>query len=341
MRQLRSRSIYFSPRSYPTLLKWIRHKGSPITINGQLTHEVLNGEVIVKNPIDRLAMSPGRRMNVGFAVAEWLAMMTGRDRVDFFTPHIKDYAVYSDDSIHIAGAYGPRIQPGGAWSIKKPNQIRALVDLLHNDLNSRRAVLSVYDGKIDLFDEKKTNTPCTMTLQFLYRDQFLHMIVSMRSADIVRGLTYDLFAFSMIQEFVARQLEVELGWYLHRAGSLHLYDLDIPFESAMATKRWARTMDTMPTLEWEDIELAATLMDGIDTPHNDNFHLASIKLPQYLKNLVSISRSFVMRHKNPVESSLCYYECKDLTLRHLIRWRLSEIGVLKPWSVNSEEQSND
>jgi thymidylate synthase len=52
------------------------------------------------------------------------------------------------------------------------------------------------------------------------------MIVFMRSNDAYRGLPHDIFAFTMLQEIIARSLEVELGTYKHSVGSLHLYDYD-------------------------------------------------------------------------------------------------------------------
>jgi thymidylate synthase len=74
----------------------------------------------------------------------------------------------------------------------------------------------------DVIKETK-DIPCTLNLQFLLRDNKLNMIVNMRSNDIIWGLPYDLFVFTNMQEVVANTLGVELGWYLHRPGSLHLY----------------------------------------------------------------------------------------------------------------------
>lgn len=70
--------------------------------------------------------------------------------------------------------------------------------------------------------------PCTTTLQFLPRKGKLHMIATMRSNDVFRGLPGDVFAFTFIQEVVARMLGLEVGIYSHFVGSLHLYDDDQP-----------------------------------------------------------------------------------------------------------------
>ncbi|GBG02328.1 hypothetical protein AZSI13_16550 [Azospira sp. I13] len=48
----------------------------------------------------------------------------------------------------------------------------------------------------------------------------------MRSNDAFKGLPHDIFAFTLIQELIARSLDVELGNYKHSVGSLHLYDED-------------------------------------------------------------------------------------------------------------------
>jgi hypothetical protein len=52
----------------------------------------------------------------------------------------------------------------------------------------------------------------------------------MRSADAVWGLTYDLFSFTLLQEMMLNELrssgmdDLELGEYIHTAGSLHIYE---------------------------------------------------------------------------------------------------------------------
>lgn len=48
----------------------------------------------------------------------------------------------------------------------------------------------------------------------------------MRSNDAYLGLPHDIFAFTMLQEIVARSLKVEVGWYKHAVGSLHLYSVN-------------------------------------------------------------------------------------------------------------------
>jgi thymidylate synthase len=46
----------------------------------------------------------------------------------------------------------------------------------------------------------------------------------MRSNDLLWGTPYDVNGFCFIQEMLASWLGVELGNYIHQAGSMHLYE---------------------------------------------------------------------------------------------------------------------
>jgi thymidylate synthase len=68
------------------------------------------------------------------------------------------------------------------------------------------------------------DVPCACTLQFLLRSGSLDAVVYMRSNDVVWGLPYDVFLFTMLQEMLAVSLGVKVGTYFHTVASLHLYE---------------------------------------------------------------------------------------------------------------------
>lgn len=70
---------------------------------------------------------------------------------------------------------------------------------------------------------------CTLSLHWFIRENKLHLIVSMRSNDVILGFTNDVFQFTMLQEAMMLELrktypELGLGNYYHNAGSMHIYD---------------------------------------------------------------------------------------------------------------------
>ena len=128
----------------------------------------------------------------------------------------KMYPNFSDDKVTVNGAYGDRIF-GGKFS-----QWEQVKNILSTDPDSRQAVISIYQPR-DLFISS-SDIPCTCVLQYFIRNGKLNAITYMRSNDIYLGLPYDIFSFTMLQEMLAVELNVELGTYTHMVGSLHIYE---------------------------------------------------------------------------------------------------------------------
>jgi thymidylate synthase len=165
------------------------------------------------NPRARLSRSESRG-KVFSALGELLWYLSGSNATDQITHYISQYSRYDEGGI-VFGAYGPRLRGG-------MDQLATVVGLLRDRPTTRRAVIQIFDGA-DLLEPHK-DVPCTCTLQFLNREAGLDLIVYMRSNDVFIGLPHDVFCFSMIQELVARSIGVDVGQYIHVAGSLHLYD---------------------------------------------------------------------------------------------------------------------
>ena len=124
-----------------------------------------------------------------------------------------------DGGISVYGGYGPRLlhQRGN-------NQIQNVITLLRERPTSRRAVIQILNAE-DIADNH-SEIPCTTTLQFFVRNACVHLIASMRSNDAFIGFPHDVFCFTMLQEIVARAIDLEVGSYRHFVGSMHLYDTD-------------------------------------------------------------------------------------------------------------------
>jgi thymidylate synthase len=109
---------------------------------------------------------------------------------------------------------------GYQWS--RNNQLEFIIDELTQNPNSRRAVITIYDGKDHGLHS--LDTPCTLNIVFNITDDKLNMSVLMRSNDLWFGFCNDQYCFSKLQELIALKLNLEIGWYYHFANNLHLYD---------------------------------------------------------------------------------------------------------------------
>ncbi len=170
----------------------------------------------LKNPRARLSRSEDKS-KVFSALGELLWYLSGESKLDFIDYYVPGiFQDESDDQVTVRSGYGERL-----FSFDGVNQVGNVISLLKDKPTSRRAVIQLFDAR-DLLKSYKS-IPCTCTLQFIARNNQLHMFVSMRSNDAFLGLPHDVFSFTMLQEIVARSIGMEVGEYKHCAGSLHLY----------------------------------------------------------------------------------------------------------------------
>lgn len=197
--------------AYQKLCKSLIVEGEPTNPRDLATKEIQNVMVHIKNPRSRIMNYRSRKIAYSFAIGEWLWCMQGREDLNMIKYYAPSYNRFSDDGLILNGAYGPRILRG----------INKIIQLLKEDPNSRRAVIPIYDKKDVGLNSK--DIPCTISLQFFIRKGKLNMITSMRSNDIFLGFPYDVFNFTMFQEYIATCLGVDVGTYTHCVGSLHYY----------------------------------------------------------------------------------------------------------------------
>lgn len=169
---------------------------------------------LIMDPMAFPIIVEGRDMKNVIGVLEGLSLVGQVGVSEAFTDRIRKFHDFTDDGV-FHGAYGARIH----------GQLGDVYRTLVRDPDSRQAVLTIFDGTRDL-DRPKKDIPCTVAIQFLLRDGYLNMGVTMRSNDVWLGTPYDLLQFSILQGSLAQALDVRVGYYYHSVGSLHLYDRD-------------------------------------------------------------------------------------------------------------------
>lgn len=314
------RNFLYTPRKFNKFVNaFIRSSGTS-SPRGLDTHEIINCELILKNPLDRVVVDRGRKMNIGFAIAEFIGFIGGIDDIGFYKMFISSYDKFSSDGVKLDGAYGTRVVKDGI------SQINQVVKTLIKDKDSRRAVISIYE-RDDLFGGGGLNTPCTLSLQFFIRLNSLICIANMRSCDIVKGLTYDAFVFSLVQELIARELQLPLGYYHHNANSLHFYETDLEMLEKcemIGNKKWPHLMEEMPSLKMHSYELlvdAARRLDDFSASRKLAIEWTQSNVPalKYYGNMLACMLSFISRKSNQSDSRSLYTLISDKTLRYVLR----------------------
>ncbi len=202
--------------------------------------EIVGASLKLKNPRARLSQSLIKGKPIG-ALGELFWYLSGSDELQFIQYYLSSYHKNAEENGSINGAYGPRL-----FNLRGINQISNVIALLNRKQSSRQAVVQLFSAE-DI-DKVYQDVPCTCTLQFLIRDQHLHLICSMRSNDCFIGFPHDVFAFTMIQEIVARELDVEIGTYHHYAASFHLYEGNRKSAEKYLSEGWQSTKQKMPPM---------------------------------------------------------------------------------------------
>jgi thymidylate synthase len=228
-----------------------------------------------------------QRATLFTCLGETLWYLSGSQRLDhieYYIPHYRKFSNLSRNAVLARGAYGPRL-------FKSPNQVQRVIDTLSDPKrhDTRQAVIQIYDKS----DFGRKDVPCTCTVQFFARGKVVHCHVAKRSNDAYLGLPHDVFAFTFLQESVARSIGHEVGMYHHSVASLHLYDSREGAARKFIDEGWQATTemppmpigDPWPAVHWllknEAAIRAGTLElsppDGIDPYWVDLARLLLIK----------------------------------------------------------------
>jgi thymidylate synthase len=222
------------------------------------------------------------------ALGELCLYLAGSNDLSFIQYYIRRGYEADKNADTVWGGYGPRI-----FDRKKNNQFTRVCKLLTKNPSSRRAVIQIFDEK-DLVG-KHNDIPCTCSMQFLVRDNLLHMYVTMRSNDAYLGLPHDVFAFTMIQELMARELGVGLGRYKHAVASLHLYDRDQEKVRHFMEEDWQEVM-LMPPMpdgcQWQAIEIVIDAERRLRL--GESVNVDALPLTNYWKDILKLLRIFAL-----------------------------------------------
>lgn len=113
------------------------------------------------------------------------------------------------------------------------NQLDNVIETLKEDEHSRRAMIMVFKPE-DTEDSAgfQTRIPCSISYQFLIRNNKLMVLYYIRSNDFFNHFAIDIWLTNALQNYVAEQLKdkyprLKVGSLNYYAGSLHAYKEDL------------------------------------------------------------------------------------------------------------------
>lgn len=212
----------------------LKSHGTKVEVRGMKTTEILGHSFTVSDPTARFTLIPFRKCNPFAQIAETFWMLSGRDDLDWLEFYIPQCKRWSDDGKTWRDAYGPRLRKYNqqyelSGGVKYPvgdsvDQIEEAVLRLSEDIHSRQVILTIWNPSVDWVTGSKAY-PCNIVLQFMVRNNQLHMFVYVRSNDVIYGFSHnDFFSWSVLHQLMAHWVGVDIGALHWNAASFHIYE---------------------------------------------------------------------------------------------------------------------
>lgn len=191
---------------------------------GETLYEFINPSITLLDPVNCFATC--RFMSLPYLYGELEWYYSGSPYLEDIAIHSKFWEKISDDGWSSVSNYGKFLLHDRNES--NYTQFEYAMSCLINNPESKKAVMVLYNKD---HARKTKDNPCTMYVQFFIRDDRLNLFVKMRSSDIWFGMPYDVPFFVSIQWLMYKKLKeynkfrnLNLGFYNHQSGSLHLYE---------------------------------------------------------------------------------------------------------------------
>jgi thymidylate synthase len=223
-----------------------------------------------------------KKMNFKAMLYEVLWYLSGEDHIRNLRQHTKIWDAWADENGNLDTAYGrywrrfpsAHMNPvTGKYEVVEVDQIGKVINLLKNDPNSRRMVVTAWEPG-NAFDSKLP--PCHYTFAFNVQGNKLNCHLTQRSGDIAIGIPFNLAAYALLTHILAQEAQLELGFFSHTIVDAHIYVNHIDG----LKEQLARTPKPLPK-----IEIARKPIDQLQF---DDFVLAGYECYDPIKFAVAV-----------------------------------------------------
>lgn len=237
-----------------------------------LTKEILDINLILKNPRTRRIIEPLRRQKMSYVANEIKWYLSGDYSVEKIGERAKFWYVVADENFQVYSNYGAKLFREKTRGLSQFE--RALGELKKNP-ESRRAVFffSLYPVDYHVMSSTK-DFVCTLYGHCIVNpEKKLDMYIYMRSNDSIWGFGNDVPWFTLIQEMFAVKLKIPMGEYHHHSGSFHIYEKFYPllegrkfnaFNEAAETPFAPLTEEDVSALIAENYSIKSPFMEGFN-----------------------------------------------------------------------------
>lgn len=168
-----------------------------------------------------------KKVHLRSIIHELLWFLSGDTNIKYLNDNnVTIWDEWADENGDLGPIYGKQWT---AWEGKdgtEINQIKQVQDMLRNNPDSRRIIVSgwnVADLQTLISGKKTAPPPCHTIFQFYVINNKLSCQLYQRSADIFLGVPFNIASYALLTMMLAQTTGKELGEFIHTFGDLHIY----------------------------------------------------------------------------------------------------------------------
>src|SRR5574344_1887646 len=163
-----------------------------------------------------------KKLHLKAIIYELLWFLQGDTNVKYLQEHgVRIWNEWADENGDLGPVYGHQWRSWSDYKGGTIDQIQQAVDLIKNNPNSRRILVSAWNpADID----NMALPPCHCLFQFYVADGKLSLQLYQRSCDTFLGVPFNIASYALLTMMVAQVCGLELGEFVHTYGDLHIYN---------------------------------------------------------------------------------------------------------------------
>ena len=219
-------------KQYLDLIKHVIEKGDEKGDRTGTGTKSVFGYQMRFNLQDGFPLVTTKKLHLKSIIYELLWFINGETNIKFLKENgVKIWDAWADKNGDLGPVYGSQWRN---WNNEKIDQISNLIQLIKNNPNSRRMLVSAWNPSVlpdtnKGFDENIMNgkaalPPCHAFFQFYVSNKKLSCQLYQRSADIFLGVPFNIASYALFTHMIAHVCKLDVGDFVHTFGDAHIYN---------------------------------------------------------------------------------------------------------------------
>ncbi len=199
-----------------------------------------------------------KKVHLRSIIYELLWFLKGDTNIKYLNDNgVKIWDEWANENGDLGPIYGKQWTAWSANNGQTINQIEEAVEMIKNNPNSRRIIVSgwnVADLKTLISGQKTAPPPCHTLFQFYVDpEDRLSCQLYQRSADIFLGVPFNIASYALLTMMIAQITNKKLGDFVHTFGDLHIYNNHIEQVNEQLSRQPSKLPQMIINKEVKDI----------------------------------------------------------------------------------------